>query len=286
MRNLILRLTVFCVLSVFCLLSRAGKLVVSGDNWPLSQRGFTEEPGSANAFVDHLEAFFTHRGSGQWLPGKAGRFLIYGGAGRDVLAQKLQDDGHVVEFFRLEPAAPSLNRLCQFDGVIIRPTPPFGVPPGFDFQSFIRYLQMGGNVYVEASGSGQSDRQANMLNGLLEPFGILLTGTQDGVVHENVRLNTTHPLFRGVEALHWHQGQGLEVTSRRGNTPIAGENGLTMFVVSSLPWRGSAPCAAVGRLPLPPIGLPPLPPPGLGVPRSQGVPPETTPHHTPAAPPP
>lgn len=258
MRNSILRLTVFCVLSVFCLLSRAGKLVVSGDDWPLSQRGFMEEPNSAQALVTHLGDFFTHRGSGQWVPGQGGRFLIYGGTGRDVLAQKLQDDGHVVQFFLLEPATPSLSRLCQFDGVMIRPTPPFGVPPGFDPQPFIWYLQMGGNIYVEASGSGQSERQANMLNGLLQPFGILLTGRKDGVVHENVTLNTMHPLFRGVEALHWHQGQVLEMTHRLGNTPIAGENGLTMFIVSNLPWRGRAPCAAVGSLPLPPIALSPL----------------------------
>ena len=265
-----------CLLTVFCLSARAGKLVVSGDDWPLSQRGFKEEPDSADTLVHNLGSYFTHRGPGQWLPSKPGRFLIYGGVGRDVLAEKLLDDGHDVEFFRLMPATPSLKRLCQFDGVMIRPTPPLGTPPGFDPQPFIQYLQMGGNVYVEAGGPGPVDWQTKSLNGLLEPFGIKLTGKGDGVVHENVSLNSTHPLFRGVEALHWHQGQALEMTKRQGNTPIAGENGLTMFVVSSRAWRGSLPCAVAGGLPLPPIGLPPLPPLG-SLPTFPGEPPDSNP---------
>lgn len=276
MKKRTLKVTLLCLLPVFCLSARAGKLVVSGDDWPLSQRGFKEEPSSAAALVHNLESSFTHRGSGQWLPGKPGRFLIYGGVGHDVLAQKLQDDGHDVEFFRLQPAAPSLTRLCRFDGVMIRPTPPLGAPPGFDPRPFIQYLQMGGNVYVEAGAPGPGDWQAKTLNSLLEPFGIKLAGNKDGVVHENVSLNTTHPVFRGVEALHWHQGQVLEVTKRHGNTPIAGDNGLTMFVVSSRAWRGDLPCAIAGSLPLPPIDLPPLPPVG-SLPTFPGEPPGSNP---------
>ena len=258
MRKRTLKLAWLWLLAFFCVSASAGKLVVSGDDWPLSQRGFKEEPTSTNALVHNLESYFTHRGSGQWLPSKPGRFLIYGGVGHDILAERLRDDGHDVEFFHLMPATPSLSRLCQFDGVMIRPTPPLGIPPGFDPQPFIQYLQMGGNVYVEAGDPGPVDLQTKSLNGLLEPFGIKLTGSKDGVIHENVSLDSTHPLFRGVETLHWHQGQVLEITKRQGNTPIPSENGLTMFVVSNRAWRGNLPCAVAGGLPLPPIVLPPL----------------------------
>jgi hypothetical protein len=76
MRKKTLKLAWLWLLAFFCLSASAGKLVVSGDDWPLSQRGFKEEPTSTNALVHNLESYFTHRGSGQWLPGKPGRFLI------------------------------------------------------------------------------------------------------------------------------------------------------------------------------------------------------------------
>jgi hypothetical protein len=73
----------------------------------------------------------------------------------------------------------------------------------------IDYVKAGGNVYICAgTGVGGPQQEAERWNTFLNAFGLKIAGVYNGIVG-NQTVNSSHPLFAGVKAIHQAYGNSI-----------------------------------------------------------------------------
>jgi hypothetical protein len=164
-----------------------GKIVVSNDEWPLSETGFSQAPDAAT-FARNIAAWFTG--------GQPGDFLVY--STNFSLTEFSPDPSALPVPSPLCPTLIAARHTCTvnpslpfdlptlqgFNGVFLAGKVNGGVP---DNTVLIEYVEHGGNVYL-AGGTGMpggfrdASEEAAAWNPLLNHFGLAFEGsTYNGV---------------------------------------------------------------------------------------------------------
>jgi len=169
--------------------SGPGKILVSSDEWTLSNDGFSPAL-DAGQFARNIAAWFTG--------GQPGTFLGYSngyGLTGTQLASALTSAGHswtvstTIDF--------SLPSLLQYDGVFIG-----GYPANANV--LIQYVQAGGNVYIFGGNGhppfGSAVEEAAQWNPFLNAFGLKFASQYDTLPASGI--SSTHPVFTCVDLLY------------------------------------------------------------------------------------
>lgn len=164
----------------------AGRVVVVGDDWPLSNTGFTE-PNDGAVLAENAAAWFTN--------GAPGRFLAYSNNQAltgSSLAAAMQTAGHDWEV--RSSGDVSLATLLTYDAVFLAAL-------AIDTATLTAYVEQGGNVYLAlGTGAGGAPAEAARYNPFLEPLGFR-AGTAYNGIAANVAVSGTAPLLAGVDHL-------------------------------------------------------------------------------------
>ena len=181
---------------------KGGIIVVSSDEFPLSDTGFANSP-DASIFVTNVATLFTGGVSGKFHA-YSNNFSYTGSALHDTLtaAGHIYSTGTAISF--------DLPTLLGFDGIFI------GGEPGDLIDAaqasiLVDYVKAGGNVYVAAGTSYSSPGEvATALNAFLSPFNHSIDSQNASLFIGNVDVSTaTHPIFAGVSTLYENGPQGV-----------------------------------------------------------------------------
>jgi uncharacterized membrane protein len=171
-----------------------GKIVVSADEFPLTDTGFVRAP-DTEIFVKNITNWFTG--------GAKGKFHAYSsshGVHQSRLAKAMTDAGHtwtvnVGQKF-------DLDTLKQYNGVFVGGEPK-------DNQVLIDYVKAGGNVYLMAGTSyGGYEDEAKRWKTFLNEFGLEISPYYINI-DGNRTINSSHPIFAGVKCLYSYVGQPI-----------------------------------------------------------------------------
>jgi hypothetical protein len=170
-----------------------GKIVVSADEWILSNYDFDISPGAAR-FALNLASYFTG--------GRAGNFLVFSadfGLTGSRLAATMTEAGHT--WTVSTEGELTLTRLLQYDAVFLAGTPA-------DNSALIDYVRAGGNVFLEggtALGGIDKATEAARWNTFLNAFGLNFEPQgYPWVGLVNVPRSWALPIFQGVDYyLYW-----------------------------------------------------------------------------------
>lgn len=161
-----------------------GLLIVSADEWPTSETGFRETPGSAQQFVQNLALLMAG--------GRGGRFLIY--SNHWTFGEPFQRLLYLLGYqFNVSMTPGSLS---AYSGIFV------GGTPGVDRAALMTYLQRGGNVYI--AGSTGMENEMSFWNAMLKPYGMeYISHPKSGSANEPLQIHTfaRTPLFEGVREL-------------------------------------------------------------------------------------
>lgn len=174
--------------------ARPGRIIVNGDEWTLSDRGFSLAPDVAR-FVENLAAWFTH--------GKPGKFHAYStnfGLTGHRLAQTLEQAGHTFSVGMHIPF--TLEALRPYDAIMLAGN-------AADNRVLTEYVRSGGCVYLAGgTGWGGAVSEARRWKAFLNAFGLKLNERYDGV-SARVPTAVDHPLFEGVGSLLYYNGNDI-----------------------------------------------------------------------------
>jgi len=178
------------------LTDKVGQIVVNADEWTLSNSGFAQAPDAAT-FVTNIAKWFT----GGRSTGKFHAYSTTFGLTESSLAETMTKAGYTwtvgtnIKF--------DLPTLSTFDGIFV------AGDLAADNQVLIDYVKAGGNVYVCAgTGVGGAQQEADRWNTFLNAFGLKFAGAYNGIVG-NQTVNSSHPLFAGVKAIHQAYGNSI-----------------------------------------------------------------------------
>jgi hypothetical protein len=191
MKNLI-PVTLLCLASVCTLASSAlanGRIVVTHDEWTLSNQGFTNAP-SAAQFARNVANWFTGGAPGHFLV-RSGNFGLTGTS----LSSTMTAAGHTWTIS--VGASDALSNLQQYDAVFVCGTVP-------NLANLTAYVQGGGCVYL-AAGTASSD--ANTWDAFVHAFGLDLGALNN--LGGTFAIASSHPLFQGVTSLYHNNGNDL-----------------------------------------------------------------------------
>ena len=173
--------------------SQAGKIVVTNDEWTLSDSGFSglNDPGQFALNVAN------------WFTGSAGNFLVYSnnfGLTGSSLATVMTGAGYGWTYAATPGNPnPTLPYLQGFDAVFLAGN-------AVNNQTLIDYVNGGGNVFLEGgTGVGGSAAEAAQWNAFLNAFG-LGYGTVYNGVGGDIEIISPHPIFVGVDHLYQNNG--------------------------------------------------------------------------------
>ena len=170
-----------------------GRILVSHDEWTLSDDGFRAAPDAAR-FARNLALWFTD--------GRPGKFLVYSssfGLTGKTLEKTMKAAGHSWTVANLKTPL-TLQTLQKYDAVFL-------AGKSTDVGMLTDYVRSGGNVYL-AGGTG-ADEPA-LWNGFLRPFGLRFNRPDDPV-NGNVEIDSSSPIFAGVDALMAIYGTPISV---------------------------------------------------------------------------
>lgn len=198
-------LAVLVLLSAGAKAVRAGSIVVSNDEWVLTDIGFAEAA-DTSTFALNVASFFTGGDSGNLLAYSSDFGLV--GAS---LASTMTGAGHtwtVDTFVTFDVAT-----LLGYDAVYLS-GPVNGVP---DNQVLIDYVEAGGNVYLAAGtndfvggpGPWYSGPEAAAWNTFLNHFGLAYDGSAYNLVIGSIAIDSDHPIFFGVDTLYQNNGNSV-----------------------------------------------------------------------------
>jgi hypothetical protein len=174
-----------------------GRIIISSDEWFLSDTGFNAQPASTNAFVANVTSWF-----GRGAPGRS--FLAYS-SNFSLTGAKLQTAvtnlGHT--WTKSTSVTWDLPTLLTYDGIFLASTQ---VP---DFQILAQYVQAGGGVYIAGGTSSNAAAVAAAWNPFLNGFGLALDASSDGLCFGgcSLSISSSHPLLAGVLSLYHDRGQ-------------------------------------------------------------------------------
>ncbi|MBL8868680.1 MAG: putative Ig domain-containing protein [Planctomycetaceae bacterium] len=198
------------ITSVSLSTKNGGKIVVSNDEWTLSNDGFIASP-DARTFALNIGAYFTE--------GKLGKFLVYTenfGLAGSSLAQTMRDAGHTWVVDANRPF--SIENLLEFDGLFLT-----GMPVDNDI--LIDYVEQGGAVYL-AGGTAMAN-EASSWKTFLSNYGLEFENSYR--TEGNIPIDDhPHPVFNNVNLLFQYVGQpiidrdvddklGFLISSRNGD---------------------------------------------------------------------
>ncbi|MGC9315964.1 MAG: lamin tail domain-containing protein [bacterium] len=170
------------------------KIVVSNDEWTLSNRGFEQAPDTAK-FATNIAQWFAG--------GKPGKFHAYSsnfGLTQSSLANALKQAGH--QWTVGTDIKFDLPTLLEYDGIFLG-------GDAADNNVLIEYVKAGGCVYLAGgTGWGGSVAEANRWKAFLNAFGLKFAPTYNGV-SGNQATNSEHPIFVGVSSLYTVNGNSI-----------------------------------------------------------------------------
>jgi hypothetical protein len=180
-------------------------LIVSHDEWALSNRGFANAPDSAEAFALNIASLFAPDGSGDFLVHSQSFGLV-----EATLETTIADAGHTWTVDTTTPLDPAT--LASYDGVFLA-GPVAGLAP--DNAVLIDYLLSGGNVYLaggtldpscggpSSTGFCNAAQEMAAWDDLLRTFGLSFESSYNGIggTGSNIPIASPHPLFAGVTEL-------------------------------------------------------------------------------------
>ncbi|WP_169787044.1 choice-of-anchor A family protein [Hyalangium minutum] len=175
--------------------SSVGTIVVSHDEWTLSNTGFNSNPNTA-AFARNLAHFFTR--------GTPGRFLVYSnnfGLRESSLAAVMTQAGHT---WTTSTSVPfTLSNLLQYDAVFLAENP-------VDLSVLTQYVGQGGGVYIAAGTGVGPSAEAALWNPFLNVYGLSLAPAYNGLC-ANFSGMSAHSLVSGVPSLYSCNGNSVSV---------------------------------------------------------------------------
>jgi len=191
----------------------AGKVLVSNDEWPLSDYGYQRAPDAAR-FALNVADFFTGGG-------RPGRFLVYStnhGLTGTRLAATMTGAGH--SWTIKDPDTAPDEDFTPYDAVFV----------GQNFVAAHRltdYVNGGGNVYV-VSGTGFGAVDIGW-NAFLSAFGLAIASRSNGLSGA-VAIQSAHPLFACVHSLFMIAGNSVSVDNTYpGGMVVARAGGQGLF---------------------------------------------------------
>jgi hypothetical protein len=192
-----------------------GKVVVTHDEWPLSDHGFLAAAPSARQLALNLAKFFTGT--------RRGTFLVYSpnfGLNGHSLASTMRTAGHT--WTMLDPAGPPVD-LSPYDAVFVGETV-------MNAQMLKAYVLGGGSVYVMAgTGFGVAD---DAWNEFLHAFGLHLATHYNTVVGVTPT-SSKHEIFKGVSELLYDTGNSVRALVTPGAQVIEQTHGEGLFAVAT-----------------------------------------------------
>jgi hypothetical protein len=176
----------------------AGRIVVSSDEWFLSNTGFSAQPASSRNFVANLTEWFGGQLPGDYLA-YSSNFSLIGSS----LRQAIEDLGHTWTVSKTVPF--DVPTLLGYDGIFLASS---GVP---DRDVLADYVRAGGSVLLLAGTSSNAAAVANYWNPFLDDFGLTLESSVDGLCFGgcSLAINSSHFLLAGVTALYHDHGQDV-----------------------------------------------------------------------------
>jgi hypothetical protein len=183
--------------------AQAGKIVVTNDEWTLSDTGFVA-PNDPDRFALNVA---------NWFTGNAGNFLVYSnnfGLTGGSLSGVMTGAGYGWNVSMAQPQ--TLATLQGYDAVFLAGN-------AFDNNVLIQYVNGGGNVFLEGgTGIVGAAAEAAQWNAFLNAFG-LEYGTSYNGVGGNIDVSSTHPIFTGVD--HLYQNNGNDTLDINASDPRA-----------------------------------------------------------------
>ncbi len=195
----------------------SGEVVVVGDDWPLSDFAFDQNPTASQQLAATLANFFTGSTNGNFLVvSDAVPIIPFGKPGLtgDALAQAMQSLGHN---WVIDPAADfTFANLSQYDGLFLSGS----LGSGPTHATILRqYVLAGGGVFL-AGGTGDFGTAADEALAwapFLSEFGLALGptwfGGTAGAITSVPAIEVTPPPGSGVTSIAWSQGQLATVTN-------------------------------------------------------------------------
>ncbi|WP_224371227.1 choice-of-anchor A family protein [Hyalangium versicolor] len=172
-----------------------GRIVVSHDEWTLSNTGFNQNPNTA-AFARNVASWLGTAGTG--------RFLVYSnnfGLRESTLAAVMTGAGYTWTATTSVPF--TLSTLLQYDAVFI-------AGDAVDTNVLTQYVRQGGGVYIAAGTGLGAAAEAALWNPFLNSFGLSFAPAYNGVC-SNASGMSAHPIVSGVPSLYSCNGNSVSL---------------------------------------------------------------------------
>jgi hypothetical protein len=204
--------SVLLFLAVSILPAQAGRIVVTNDEWTLSDYGFSQSSTQPGTFALNVA---------NWFSGSTGNFLVdsdnFGLTGTS-LSTLMTGNGY--GWTVTTNSSPSLPYLQQFNAVFL-------AGYAVNNATLIAYVNGGGNIFLEG-GTGETN-EATTWNTFLNAFGLSYASGYNGI-QGDIPISSTHPIFTGVSSLY--EDNGSDITDIAPSDPRSqvlityGTNGL------------------------------------------------------------
>jgi len=190
--------------------AQAGKIVLTNDEWTLSDTGFAQAGTQPGQFALNVA---------NWFPGSTGNFLVYSnhfGLVQSSLQSTMTSAGYG---WTITTGLPqTLATLQGYDAVFLAGN-------NFDNNALIQYINGGGNVFLEGGTgvvAGGAAGEAAQWNAFLNAFGLGFGSVYNGV-GGNIPIASSHPIFAGVTSLYQNNGNDtldINVSDPRGQVLV------------------------------------------------------------------
>ena len=171
--------------------AQAGKIVLTNDEWTLSNTGFAQAGTQPGTFALNVA---------NWFTGSAGNFLVYSNNSYITgtsLSNTMTSAGY--GWTISTGVTQTLATLQGYDAVFLAGN-------AFDNSVLIDYVNGGGNVFLEGgTGEGGAVAEAARWNTFLNAFGLGFGNFYNGV-QGNIPISSSHPIFSGVTSLYQNNG--------------------------------------------------------------------------------
>jgi len=182
-----------------------GKIVVTNDEWLMSDFGFRSSPDAAK-FAQNIAKWL-----GTCATRPTGQFYAYSSnfsLSEPNLAAALKAQGHTWE--QGTSFNPTLENLLKYDWIFLA-----GPVPVFDANVFAEYVRKGGGLYIAAGTAGFSASpvaEANAWNPLLSQFGLQLASSFNRIT-QVIPISHDHLIFKDVSGLYQNNGNSISTTA-------------------------------------------------------------------------